>query len=86
MILDDPFSAVDKATEKEIMKNLREMARGSIVLLLTHRLTLFPEMNQVLWMADGKVTVSSHEELMKMNADYANLYRMQEKGGERHEV
>lgn len=86
MILDDPFSAVDKETEKEIMKNLREMARDSIVLLLTHRLTLFPEMNQVLWMADGRVTVSCHEKLMKANAAYANLYRMQEKGGGNHEV
>ena len=48
MILDDPFSAVDTETEKEIMKNLRELARDSIVLLLTHRLALFPELNQVL--------------------------------------
>ena len=86
MILDDPFSAVDTETEKEIMKNLRELARDSIVLLLTHRLVLFPELNQVLWMSDGRVTVSCHEELMRTNADYAALYRMQEKGGGHHEA
>ena len=86
MILDDPFSAVDTETEKEIMKNLRELARDSVVLLLTHRLALFPELNQVLWMSDGRVTVSCHEELMRANADYADLYRMQEKGGGHHEA
>ena len=86
MILDDPFSAVDTETEKEIMKNLRELARDSIVLLLTHRLVLFPELNQVLWMSDGRVTVSCHEELVRANADYAALYRMQEKGGGHHEA
>ena len=86
MILDDPFSAVDTETEKEIMKNLRELARDNIVLLLTHRLALFPELNQVLWMSDGRVTVSCHEELVRANADYAALYRMQEKGGGHHEA
>lgn len=86
IILDDPFSAVDRKTEEEIMNNLRKLAQGSTILLLTHRLTFFPELNQVIWMDDGRVIVSCHEELMNSHADYARLYRMQEKGGESHEA
>ena len=53
MILDDPFPQWTQKRKKKIMKNLRELARDSIVLLLTHRLALFPELNQVLWMSDA---------------------------------
>lgn len=81
IVLDDPFSAVDAKTEGELMRNLRELAGDSIVLLISHRLALFPQMNQVLWMNGGNVTVSDHAHLMQTKGEYADLYRMQTKEG-----
>lgn len=77
MILDDPFSALDKLTEQEIFGNLKAETKDSIVFLISHRLYLFPEMDQIIWMENGSVTVSDHEELMKTNALYRELYEVQ---------
>lgn len=77
-ILDDPFSALDRHTEMEIFGHLRALAQESIVILISHRLSLFPQMDQVIWMENGKTTVAAHEELMKICQGYAGLYRLQE--------
>ena len=77
MILDDPFSALDINTEKKIFAHLRQMTVDSIVLLISHRLYLFPEMDQVIWMEDGRTTVGSHEELLEDEPEYAELFRAQ---------
>ena len=84
LILDDPFSALDKKTEQEVFENLRRMAVDSIVLLISHRLYLFPEMDQVLWLENGRVQAGTHEELMEMVPEYARLY-MGQKGGKSSE-
>ena len=81
MILDDPFSAVDKATEKELYQNLRQMASDSIILLISHRLSLFAELDGVIWMENGHAAISTHEDLMRTNPKYAHLYRVQAEGG-----
>ena len=85
MILDDPFSALDKATEKQVFDNLRAAAADSIVLLISHRLYLFPRFDQVIWLSDGQAQIGSHETLMEKSADYRRLYREQEEE-ERHEA
>lgn len=48
MILDDPFSALDAKTEQQIFTNLRQYASDSVLLLITHRPALLPQMDQVL--------------------------------------
>ena len=84
LILDDPFSALDRKTEEEIFTNLRERAADSIVLLLSHRLYLFPQMDQVLWMEDGKVTAGTHEQILEKFPEYARLYEAQADGADAH--
>lgn len=86
LILDDPFSAVDQTTEREIMANLRALANDSVILLLSHRLNCFPEMDQVLWMEQGTVRCGTHESLLRDCPAYANLYWAQTKGGDGHEA
>ncbi len=86
LILDDPFSAVDQKTELEIMKKLKEETRDCIVFLISHRLTLFPEMDQVFWVENQKIIVSNHECLMKENREYARLYQLQLEEGGCHEA
>lgn len=78
LVLDDPFSALDKTTEMAVFENLRAMCSDSIILLISHRLTLFPQMDNVIWMEDGKASLSDHESLMASNAAYKNLYEIQE--------
>ena len=84
LILDDPFSALDRRTEEQIFANLKNLTKDSIVLLISHRLYLFPQMDQVLWMENGRVTAGTHEELMSKEPGYAAIYRAQE-GGEADE-
>lgn len=90
LILDDPFSALDKNTEKQAFINLQALAKDSIVLLISHRLYLFPEMDGVIWMENGKAVTGTHEELLKIVPEYENLYRSQvhttENGGAEHDA
>jgi ATP-binding cassette subfamily B protein len=86
LILDDPFSAVDRGTEQNILKNLRALAKNKIVILFSHRLYQFPTFDRVLFICDGKGVFSTHEELMQENSDYAKLYLEQVNGGSKHET
>lgn len=90
LILDDPFSALDKNTEKQAFINLQALAKDSIVLLISHRLYLFPEMDGVIWMENGKAVTGTHEELLKTVPEYENLYASQvhttENGGAEHDA
>ena len=80
LILDDPFSALDRNTERQVFGHLKALAADRIVILLSHRLYLFPELDQVLWMEDGQGRVGTHAELMRSVPEYAKLYREQEGG------
>jgi len=84
LILDDPFSAVDRCTEQNIVENLRALSEDKIVLLFSHRLYLFPTFDKVLFLDNGIGIFSSHDELMRSNAAYAELYCAQA-GGKSHE-
>lgn len=85
LILDAPFSAVDMTTEGEIMEHLRALAGDSIILLLSHRLDRFPELDGVLWMEQGTVLAGSHQELMETCPAYTSLYNAQKGGAGRGE-
>ena len=82
LVLDDPFSALDKTTERQVFENLRAMASDSVVILISHRLYLFPELDGIIWMENGKTKTGTHETLMKDVPEYARLYREQEGGTE----
>ena len=84
MILDDPFSALDRKTEDTVFANLQEYAKDKVVFLISHRLYHFPQMQKVIFMEDGKTTVGTHGELMASVPAYRRLYESQT-GGEPHE-
>ena len=84
MILDDPFSALDRKTEDTIFANLKEYAKDKIVFLISHRLYHFPQMQKIIFMENGKTAVGTHNELMASTPDYRSLYESQ-KGGEHYE-
>ena len=80
LILDDPFSALDRSTEDVVFENLKAYARDRIVLLISHRLYHFPEMSQILYMEDGKATTGTHEALCASIPAYRALYESQTEG------
>ena len=77
LILDDPFSALDKNTEKQIFANLRQMTKDTVVLLISHRLYLFPETDQVLWMENGRTISGNHQEMLERVPEYKVLFEAQ---------
>ncbi len=80
IVLDDPFASVDKMTEKEIISHIKELFKDSIVILISHRLSIFPELDHVLVLhGDGTYSLNSHEVLMKEDKTYQHLYLLQEK-------
>ncbi len=90
LVLDDPFSALDRSTEDTVFADLQEYARDKVVFLISHRLYHFPQMKQVIFMDGGKTTVGTHDELMETVPAYRQLYESQtvqtiQKGGVRNE-
>ncbi len=63
--------------KKQVFEHVKELSKDRIVFLISHRLYLFPEFDQVIWMDQKMGTCSSHERLMAENPQYAELYRAQ---------
>ncbi len=84
LVLDDPFSALDRSTEDAIFAELQAYARDKVVFLISHRLYHFPQMQQIIFMGGGRTAVGTHEELMAAVPVYRQLYESQTglKGGE----
>ena len=83
LVLDDPFSALDRKTEDAVFANLREYAKDKVVFLISHRLYHFPQMDQVLFLDGGAAVVGTHETLMTSVPEYRRLYESQT-GGAHH--
>ncbi|CAK7065506.1 ABC transporter ATP-binding protein [Tissierella sp.] len=82
IILDDPFSAVDMKTEEKIIENLRKNYKESIIILISHRLSIFDKINKILLINDDKsVNYGTHNELMESSALYKSIYDLQSSGG-----
>lgn len=81
LVLDDPFSALDRGTEDAIFAGLQAYAKDKVVFLISHRLYHFPLLQQIIFMEDGQTTVGTHQELMVSVPVYRQLYESQA-GGE----
>lgn len=76
IVLDDPFSAVDKKSEKQIFHNLKEHYQDSIILIFSHRLMMFDECTKVV-VFDEMIKVGTHEEMLSESSLYRSLYEKQ---------
>ncbi len=81
LVLDDPFSALDRGTEDAIFAGLQAYAKDKVVFLISHRLYHFPQLQQIIFMEDGQTIVGTHQELMVSVPVYRQLYESQA-GGE----
>jgi ATP-binding cassette subfamily B protein len=78
LILDDALSAVDTYTEEEILHRLREVMRHRTSLIVSHRVSTVRDADQILVLVEGRIAESgSHDELIRSDGFYADLYRKQ---------
>ncbi len=78
LILDDSVSAVDVATEKHILGNLRRLRQGKTTILIAHRISTVEGMDKVIYMDDGAVVdVGTHAELYERCAGYRTMVELQ---------
>ncbi len=85
LILDDSVSAVDTATERIILDNLKRIHADTTLLLIAHRISTIEQMDKIIYMDDGRVVaVGSHEELMSGCEEYRRAVELQklEEGGD----
>ena len=83
LILDEATSALDNTTEMLIQKSLQELAKGRTCLIVAHRLSTIKNADEIAVVSKGKIMEKgTHDELMKLNGIYSNLYRLQFKNSD----
>jgi ATP-binding cassette subfamily B protein len=78
LILDEATSALDPESEAIIRRNLRRIAEGRTVIIVSHRLSTLVDSNAILVMERGRVVdIGRHSELLQRCANYRNLWNQQ---------
>jgi ATP-binding cassette subfamily B protein len=78
VVFDDCLSAVDTATENTIISNLYQFLHDKTAIIITHRVFRLIQFDKIVVLEDGKITEEgTHEELIKNNGYYAEVYRKQ---------
>ena len=78
MILDEATSSIDTKTEKDIQAVISQLMKGRTSFVIAHRLSTIRNADLILVMKDGDIVEQgNHDELMKVNGIYANLYNTQ---------
>lgn len=78
LILDEATSALDNTTEILIQDALDELCRGRTTLVVAHRLSTIKNADEIAVVSDGKIIEQgTHDTLVKLGGEYAELYRLQ---------
>ena len=82
LILDDSTSAVDTATDAKIRKAFREEIPGTTKIIIAQRISSVQDADRILVLDNGQINgLGTHEELLKTNAIYQEVYNSQTQGG-----
>ncbi len=82
LILDDSTSAVDTATDAKIRAAFAQKIPGTTKIIIAQRISSVQSADRILVMEDGKINAfDTHENLLKNNAIYADIYNSQLEGG-----
>lgn len=82
LILDDSTSAVDTKTDKLIRMGLRNEIPNTTKIVIAQRISSIEDADQIIVLDDGHIDqIGTHEELLKTNAIYQEVYNTQTKNG-----
>ena len=82
LILDDSTSAVDTATDAKIRKAFREEIPGTTKIIIAQRISSVQDADRILVLDNGQINgLGTHEELLKTNTIYQEVYSSQTQGG-----
>ena len=78
LILDEATSNVDTRTEELVQKAMDKLTEGRTSFIIAHRLSTIKNADLILMMKDGNIVEQgTHNELLKLNGNYAELYNSQ---------
>jgi len=80
-ILDEPTSSLDPEAEAAIFAELKDLLKGRIGIVISHRFSTVRIADRIAVIADGKVKeIGTHDELLRSNGRYAQLFELQAAG------
>ena len=78
ILLDEPTAALDVLSETKLYEDFNGLTKGKTVLFISHRLASTKFCDRIVTLYDGTIDeVGSHEELLKKNGRYAELFKLQ---------
>ncbi|NWG87539.1 MAG: metal ABC transporter permease, partial [Hydrogenophilaceae bacterium] len=78
LVFDEATSSLDSATEKAIQEELRRISENRTTLVIAHRLSTVVDADEILVMEAGRIVERGrHEQLLKLNGRYAEMWRLQ---------
>ncbi len=84
LIFDEATSALDSANERAIQAELAQIAKGKTALVIAHRLSTVVDAHQILVMDAGRIVErGTHDELLRANGRYAQMWRLQQAQSQR---
>ncbi len=78
LILDEATSALDSESEKQVQAALENLKKNRTTIVIAHRLSTIVNADQIIVMKKGEIIeYGTHKELLDLNKNYANLYKIQ---------
>lgn len=81
LILDEPTAALDARAEHEVFQRFSELIEGKAAVIISHRFSTVRMADRILFLEHGQLLeLGSHEELIKKDGKYAELFHLQAQG------
>ncbi len=81
LVLDEPTATMDAAAEATIFEHFRDLSRGKMTILISHRFSTVRMADQIVVIDKGRISErGSHEQLMELKGQYAHLFSLQARG------
>lgn len=86
LILDDSFSALDKITEARVKNNLKSILPDMTKIVISQKISTIQDADKIIVLDNGKISnIGTHDELIKIDPIYRDIYNLQVLGGEKDE-